>query len=75
MNNLGLIHERLHNRFRMLQLQWRQTCEQWDDPVRQKLEREIWRNFEDNIPLALDELRSLSKLIAKAHRELDRKRV
>jgi hypothetical protein len=70
MNNLNMIHERLQNRFRMLRMEWQRACEQWDDPVRHRLEREIWREFESTVPMALDELRNLSELIAKAQREL-----
>ena len=71
MNNLNPIHDRLQNRFRMLRLEWQRTCEQWDDPVRHRLEREIWQEFERAVPQALDELRNLSELIARAQRELD----
>lgn len=70
MNNLNMIHERLQNRFRMLRMEWQRTCEQWDDPVRHRLEREVWREFEDTVPAALDGLRNLSELIAGAYREL-----
>jgi len=71
MNNLNGIQERLQNRFRMLRTEWQRACERWDDPVRYHLEREVWQEFESTIPTDLDELRKLSELIERAHRELE----
>ena len=70
MSNLDSIHDRLQNRFQMLRLEWQRACEAWDDPVRDRLEREIWQAFEDTVPPALEELHKLSELIARAQREL-----
>jgi hypothetical protein len=71
MNNLNGIQERLQNRFRILRTEWQRACEQWNDPVRHRLEREVWQEFEVTVPAALDELSKLSELIARAHRELE----
>lgn len=69
MNNLNIIHEDLQYKYNRLKLEWQKTCEEWDDSVRDRIEREIWQEFEGTVPQALDELQKLSELIAEAYRE------
>jgi len=71
MNNLNIIHEDLQYKYNLLKLEWQKTCEEWDDSVRDRIEREIWQDFESSVPQALDELQKLSELIAEAYREMN----
>lgn len=70
MSQINVVREQMSDQWRALQQQWNATCEVWDDPVQRRFEREIWREFEQVIPAALQEMQRLSEIITQAQREV-----
>ena len=68
MSSVNTAGERLYNRWRALQQQWRTTCDLWNDPVRHHFEREFWQEWEQVVPTTLNALQDLAEVMSAAQR-------
>lgn len=62
--------EILVGRWRALRQQWGAARDLWNDPVRQRFEREFWHEFEQTLPTVLDEMMRLAHVVEKARRQV-----
>lgn len=60
---------RLHASFRTLQLAWQHTAEQWHDATRHEFEAMYLEPMEPEVKAAVDAIRRMDQVLAKAHRE------
>ncbi len=60
--------ERIRAGWRILQTQWRATCELWNDPVRRRFERDFWQEWEQVVPSTMDAMQYLAEVISAARR-------
>jgi len=66
MSAIATAEERLQTGWRVLQQQWRTTCDLWNDPVRSHFEREFWQEWEQIVPATLDAMQHLAEVISAA---------
>jgi hypothetical protein len=69
MRSLSDAHDQLQNSWRLLHLQWEQTCTMWNDPLRHHFEKSFWQAT-SAVPGTIDELQKLADVIAKARRQV-----
>lgn len=63
--------EELMARWQVVQHRWEDVSENWRDRVRRRFEEEIWRDFERNVPDAVERMESLSRTIKNIRTRLE----
>jgi hypothetical protein len=59
----------LHSAFKTARLRWEDTCQQWNDGVRQDFEKDFWSHVEPTVLGTLSALDRLAVVIAKLKQE------
>ena len=61
----------MNNEWRILQNQWGNACQNWNDSVRQRFEREFWQEYQSLMTAYLRKFQETSDVIEKAYRHLN----
>jgi len=70
MGNLNTTRAELQEAWQRLRQRWAETKTLWNDPVRQRFEREFWQPLETQMPAILGEMERLAQIIAQARRSV-----
>jgi len=70
MSSLHICEEQLCNAWRTLELQWKATCDLWNDPIRRQFEREVWDEFMRHVPRAIKALEELEIVISEVENHI-----
>ena len=70
MSTVSDARRRLKDRWAALNVQWSSTCEVWNDPVRQRFEKQFWSDYEQVIPQVLGGMELLSEVLEQARRNV-----
>ncbi len=70
MSNLDNTIANMEARWRTMTQRWEETKQVWNDPVRQKFEREYWITLEGLMPAVGMDMERLSQVIAQAKRNV-----
>jgi len=63
--------DNLDSEWRILQRQWENTRQQWQDAVAEAFEREFWQQLETEVPYFLKSISDLDEVLEQALRHTD----
>ena len=63
-------HNSLFQVWGNFQKAWRKVCEEWDDNVRNRFERDYWNNVRSTVPGYLKSLEELAQTIHQARQSI-----
>lgn len=69
-HSLSEIHEQFRHDWRKLQSKWQVVAAGWHDEKKHRYEREFWREFEEVVPVTLEEIDKLHRLVLRARHEV-----
>ena len=69
MSRLGEAHYSLRGSWSILGGQWSETRRQWRDSVGERFEREVWQEWEEEVPKFLRALNELDEELGRALRQ------
>lgn len=72
MSRLAETHDNIRGSWSILQGQWTETRRQWRDSVGERFEREMWQEWEDDIPQVLQAMQDLDEILNQALQQTDR---
>jgi hypothetical protein len=59
----------LYSALKTARLRWEDTCQQWDDGVRQDFENDFWNHVEPTVNAAMSALDKLAQVIGQLKQE------